>query len=107
MITIEEEVIECCPIRFDRLQAGASAFVTPYWIDNDPSVQGNVSYEVHARGSSYLQDVNDFISRDQDIEFRGVWMLVGFWWDVPEVFIEEQVGMIKKTIASICISAYI
>ena len=99
MITIGEEAIECCPIRFDRIQVGASAFVAPYWIDNDPSIQGNVSYGVHVQGSSCLQVINNFISRDQEIEFSGVWMLVAFWQNVPEVFFEEQVGMIKSTTA--------
>ena len=94
MITIGEAAIECCPIRFDRIQAGASAFVAPYWIDNDPSVQGNVSYEVHAQDSTSLEDVNAFISRNLSIEFSGVWMLVAFWQNVPEVFFEEQVGIV-------------
>ena len=76
MITIEEAAIECCPIRFDRIQVGASAFVTLYWIDNDPSIQGSVSYKVHAQGSTSLEDVNAFISRNQGNEFSGVWMLV-------------------------------
>ena len=86
-----EDVIECCPIRFDHIRVGASTFVAPYWIDNDPSIQGNVSYGVHVQGSSSLQLVSDFISRDQEIEFSGLWMLVAFWQDLPEVFFEEQV----------------
>ena len=65
MITIEEAAIECCPIRFDRIQVGASAFVTLYWIDNDPSIQGSVSYKVHTQGSTSLEDVNAFISRNR------------------------------------------
>ena len=92
VITIGEEAIECCPIRFDRIQVGASAFVAPYWIDNDPSTQGSVSYKVYAQGSPSLELVSDFISSDLSIEFSGVWMLVAFWQDVPEVFFEEQVG---------------
>ena len=94
MITIGEASIECCPIRFDRIQVGASAFVAPYWIDNDPSIQGSVSYEVHAQGSTSLEDVNAFISRNLSIEFSGVWMLVAFWQNVPEIFFEEQVGIV-------------
>ena len=92
MITIGEEAIQCCPIRFDRIQVGAAAFVAPYWIDNDPSVQGNVTYQVFTEGNSFLELVSDYISRDQSIDFNGVWMLVAFWYDVPEVFFEERVG---------------
>ena len=83
--------MECCPIRFEDIQPGAAAFVAPYWIDNDPSVQGSVVYEVHERSSALLQRVSDFISRDQNVEFSGVWMLVVFWLDVPEFFFEHQV----------------
>ena len=92
VIPIGEEAIECCPIRFDRILVGASAFVAPYWIDNDPSIQGGVSYEVHEQGSPSLELVSDFISSDLSIEFSGVWMLVAFWQNVPEFFFQEQVG---------------
>ena len=91
MITVGEEAIQCCPIRFDRIQAGAAAFVAPYWIDNDPFVQGNVTYEVFTDNSS-LKNVSEYISRDQSIDFTGVWMLAAIWYDVPEVFFEERVG---------------
>ena len=92
MITIGEEAIQCCPIRFDRIQAGTTAFVAPYWIDNDPSVQGSVTYQVFTQGNLSLELVSDYISRDRSIDFNGVWMLVAIWYDVPEVFFEEQVG---------------
>lgn len=65
--------------------------MAPYWIDNDPSLQGSVCYEVHVQGSPLLQDVSNFVSRNQSVEFSGVWMLVAFWLDVPEYFFEEQV----------------
>ena len=92
MITIGQEAIECCPIRFDRILAGAPAFVAPYWIDNDPSVQGGVTYEVFTQGNSSMERVSNYISRDQSIDFNGVWMLAAIWVNVSEVFFEEQVG---------------
>ena len=57
-------------------------FLAPYWIDNDLSQSGNVSYEVHTADSRLLSQVNDFISRSQSVEFNGTWMLVVQWLDV-------------------------
>ena len=93
MITIGEEAIECCPIRFDHILPGAPPFVAPYWIDNDPSVRGGVTYEVFTLGirNSSMELVSNYISRDQSIDFNGVWMLAAIWHDVSEVFFEEQV----------------
>lgn len=54
-------------------------------------MQGNVSYEVHRRGSPLLQTVSNFVYNDSS---RGAWMLVAFWQDVPEVFLEEQVNFV-------------
>ena len=91
MITIGEEAVECCPVTFEDIQFGATAFVAPYWIDNDPSAGGSVSYAVFSGSSPILQYVSEIISRNQSIDFRGVWMLVAFWSKVPEFFLHQQV----------------
>ena len=92
VITLGEPAVECCPVRFEDIQFGAAAFVTPYWIDNDPSSQGNVSYSVFVRGSEQLQKVSSFISQSQRTSFIGTWMLVAYWLDVPEALLERQVS---------------
>ena len=93
MITIGEKAVECCPVRFEDIQFGATAFLAPYWMDNDPSAGGSVSYAIFSdlEGSSILQNVSNFISRNQSTTFNGVWMLVAFWSKVPEQFFEQQV----------------
>ena len=58
-------------------------FIAPYWIDNDPSLGGSVSYEVHTGSSHLLSQVNDYISHSQSVEFIGTWMLVVDWFHVP------------------------
>lgn len=58
-------------------------FVAPYWIDNDLSVGGNVSYGVFTGESALLDEVSNFISISESIEFSGTWMLVAYWIDVP------------------------
>ena len=60
-----------------------SPFIAPYWIDNDPSLGGNVSYEVHTGSSPLLSRVSDYISSSQSVEFSGTWMLVVDWFDLP------------------------
>ena len=92
IIYIGDRASECCPINFENIPFGATSFVAPYWIDNDPLLRGNVSYEVHREGSQLLRVVSEYISNNQSVEFSGVWMLAAFWLDVPEHFIEEQVN---------------
>jgi hypothetical protein len=58
-------------------------FLAPYWIDNDPSVAGLVSYEVFTGDSTQLNEVSEFISQSQCVQFTGTWMLVAEWDDVP------------------------
>ena len=58
-------------------------FIAPYWVDNDPSMGGNVSYEVHTGDSPSLNRVSCSISRRENVDFRGTWMLVVFWFNVP------------------------
>ena len=60
-----------------------SPFIAPYWIDNDPSLGGNISYEVHTGSSPLLSRVSDYISSSQSVEFSGTWMLVVDWFDLP------------------------
>ena len=93
IIYFGQPAVECCPVRFQDLRSDAVAFVAPYWIDNDPSVQGSVSYEALIQGDPLVQEVSDFISKSQGTVFSGEWMLVAFWLDVPEAFLEEQVSI--------------
>lgn len=81
---------ECCPVPFTSVPSQATPFIAPYWIDNDPSVGGNVSYEIHGDGP-LLQLVSDYISSSQNRTFCGTWMVVAYWWDVPELFFEDLV----------------
>ena len=92
LIYIDKRTGECCPMRFENIPARTTPFIAPYWIDNDPSLRGNVSYEVHTTGSPLLNQVNDYISSNQNAQFRGTWMMVAFWWDVPELFLEDTVS---------------
>ena len=94
IITLGEPAVQCCPVRFEDIQIGTPAFVAPYWIDNDPSIQGNVSYSVFVQGDQLLE-VSSFISRTQRTSFRGTWMVVAFWLDVPEALLEQHVSRIE------------
>ena len=66
---------------FSQLASGS--FIAPYWVDNDPSMGGSVSYEVHTGNSSLLSQVSNVISSTEAVEFSGTWMLVAYWLDVP------------------------
>ena len=92
VIYIDSDAGECCPLEFDFLPDGTTPFFAPYWIDNDPSVKGNVSYEVHTTGSPLINQVSDHISSSQSVQFNGTWMVVAFWWDVPELFLDDSVS---------------
>ena len=92
VIYIDSDSGECCPVAFVDLPDGTTPFIAPFWVDNDPSVRGNVSYEVHTTGSPLLNRVSDYISSNQGVQFRGTWMMVAFWWDVPELFLDETVS---------------
>ena len=83
---------ECCPVSFNELPPGTTPFIAPYWIDSDSSVRGNVSYEAHGTNSSLLQRVSDYISVSQNLSFSGTWMMVAYWWDVPELFLDDTVS---------------
>ena len=61
----------------------SGSFIAPYWVDNDPSMGGSVSYEVHSGTNSLLNQVSNGISRIEGVEFSGTWMLVAYWLDVP------------------------
>ena len=88
-ITIGEPAIQCCPVRFEDIHVGATAFIAPYWIDNNPSIRGNVSYSVFSQDSELLLTVSNFIAKSQQTSFIGTWMLVAFWRDVPEALLEQ------------------
>ena len=58
-------------------------FVAPYWIENDLSQGGNVSYGVFTGVSAPLVEVSNFISQSEGVQFSGTWMLVAHWIMVP------------------------
>ena len=47
---------------------------------------GTVSYEVHnlTNGTSLMSTVNTYINSKLSNEFRGTWMLVVEWKDIPQ-----------------------
>ncbi|CAI8026301.1 Deleted in malignant brain tumors 1 protein [Geodia barretti] len=92
VITLGVPALECCPVRFEDIHFGAAAFVSPYWIDNDPSIEGNVSYSVVVRDNELLQTVSNYIAQSQRISFNGTWMLIAYWLDVPEALLKQQVN---------------
>ena len=97
LIYIDAETGVCCPIPFNSIPSGSTPFIAPYWIDNDPSMGGNVSYEIHQGGSPMLKLVSDYISSNQSRQFCGTWMMMAYWWDVPELFVEsDKVSNIHK-----------
>ena len=62
--------------------------VAPFWSNNDISNRvGNISYEVHyseTSNSNYIDLVSTFISQQEQVEFRGSWMLLAEWNRVPQ-----------------------
>ena len=62
---------------------GTNPFVAPYWIENDLSVGGDVSYAVFSGNSTTLIQVSNFISSHEGVNFSGTWMLVAKWDSVP------------------------
>ena len=84
------------PKPFSELASGTTSFTTPYWVDNDPSQGGSVSYEVHTGSSPLLSQVSDYISSSQSVEFSGTWMLVAYWLNVPE-FGSDKVSQVDCT----------
>ena len=58
--------------------------VAPFWDDVDiTGGVGNISYQVYSTGSPLLDTVNTIISAEENINFRGHWMLVAEWDSVP------------------------
>lgn len=63
-----------------------TSIVAPFWANNDISTRvGSVSYEVHnsQASSDYIDSVSAFISWQQQIKFKGNWMILAEWKDVP------------------------
>lgn len=56
--------------------------VAPFWADNDVRDEGQISYEIHTRGSSQLNRVNAFISSIENVSFNGTWMIVAEWYQM-------------------------
>ena len=65
-------------------------FVAPYWIENDLSEGGNISYNNLTGDSELLFQVSNFISRSEDVEFCGTWMLVAHWINIPLYGSDEE-----------------
>ena len=63
-------------------------FVAPFWADVDLSSEGNVRYQTFEITSEdedetrQLQEVNDYISNEENANFTGTWMLLVEWADV-------------------------
>ena len=61
--------------------------VAPFWANNDISNRvGNITYEVHTTEISprCITLVSSFISQQQQVRFRGNWVLVANWNSVPQ-----------------------
>ena len=102
LIYIDSPSGKCCPLDFSEVPLEATPFIAPYWIDNDLSVRGNVSYEVHGAESLLLREVSDYISSSQNVTFSGTWMMVAYWWDVPELFLDDSVRQSTYILSYIC-----
>ena len=81
LIVIDGLIELLSPRMFTMIASGS--FIAPYWVDNDPSMGGSVSYEVHDGESLLLRRVSCSISSREKFGFRGTWMLVVFWYNVP------------------------
>ena len=77
------------PQMFGTIASGS--FIAPYWVDNNPSMGGNVSYAVHSADSPLLHRVSCSISSRENVQFRGTWMMVVYWFNVP-LFGTSMVG---------------
>ena len=71
-------------------------FIGPYWIDNDPSAGGFVSYEVFTGDSDQLSEVSNFISETENVAFNGTWLLVAQWDDVPVWMMSNTVSIYTR-----------
>ena len=71
------------PQSINSIPFGSASFVAPYWLDNDPSSGGIISYEVHTGSSPLLRQVSQLIANNQGSQFCGTWMLVADWLSVP------------------------
>ena len=79
------------PQSINSIPFGSASFVAPYWVDNDPSSGGIISYEVHTASNPLLSQVSQYVSNNRGSQFCGTWMLVADWRDVP-VFDESGVS---------------
>ena len=78
--------------------------VAPFWANNDISNRvGNITYEIHTTETSpsYTTLVSSFISQQQQVKFRGSWMLVAHWNGVP------QFGGSLAAVSSFCPLLYL
>ena len=71
------------PQSINSIPFGSASFVAPYWVDNDPSSGGIISFEVHTGSSPLLRQVSQHVSNYRGSQFCGTWMLVADWFAVP------------------------
>lgn len=84
--SFDEEAVYNTPQRFSP-SSPRTYIVAPFWANNDISNRiGQITYEVHTEGVSPSQIalVSTFISQQQQVQFRGNWMLVAQWNGVPQ-----------------------
>ena len=85
--SFDNEVTYNTPQLFSSYFPPAETMVAPFWANNDISNRvGNISYEVHSSEISmtYINLVSTFISQQQQVQFRGSWMLLAKWSGVPQ-----------------------
>ena len=77
---MESEFTDWLPIHFPY----GRYLVAPFWADIDiRGGVGDISYQAYSTGSPILDTVNTIISDEENINFRGHWMLVAKWDSVP------------------------
>ena len=88
---------------FSSLDPTTNPFVAPYWLENDASEQGMVVYEVLDGTSDRLDEVNNFISSSENVEFSGTWALVAQWLEVPQFGADDTVSSMEESDVYTCI----
>ena len=60
--------------------------VAPFWAKHDTSYLGHVAYETHTlfNGTALMSTVNTYINTKLGNDFRGTWLLLVEWKDIPQ-----------------------
>lgn len=69
--------------------------IAPFWADYDIRPSGEISYEIHDTSSQIMLHVNRFIQQQTRTAFKGSWMLLGRWDDVPEYRADADIVRLK------------